>query len=90
VGMPFAFNTPGFYSQISKRWGAYRPYLRYQYINASNREPIFPDVGLQEGPSVGLRYDWSESVAVKLQYDYNGMRQQPGVNSLGLQVGFTF
>jgi hypothetical protein len=90
LGMPFTFNTPGFYSQISKRFGPYRPYFRYQYINASSREPIFPDVGLQAGPSVGVRYDWSESVAVKLQYDYNGMRQQPAVNSLGLQVGFTF
>jgi len=85
-----SFNTPGFYSQISKRWGSYRPYFRYQYVNAPSSEPVFPDVGLQAGPSVGLRYDASESVAVKLQYDYNVLRNQPSVNSLGLQVGFTF
>jgi hypothetical protein len=85
-----SFNTPGFYTQISKRWGSYRPYFRYQYVNAPSSEPVFPDVGLQAGPSVGLRYDASESVAVKLQYDYNVLRNQPSVNSLGLQVGFTF
>ena len=31
---------------------------------------VFPDVGLREGPSVGLRFDASESVALKFQYDY--------------------
>jgi hypothetical protein len=84
------FSTPSFYSQISKRWGSYRPYFRYQYINAPPGEPIFPDVGLRAGPSVGLRYDAAESVALKLQYDYNTLRNQPGVNALTLQLGFTF
>jgi hypothetical protein len=84
------FDTPGFYTQISKRFGSYRPYFRYQYINAPNSEPIFPDVRLRAGPSVGLRYDAAESVALKLQYDYNSLRNQPGVNALTLQLGFTF
>jgi hypothetical protein len=89
-GTSRVFNTPGFYTQISKRFGSYRPYFRYQYINAPNSEPIFPDVGLRAGPSVGLRYDAAESVALKLQYDYNTLRAQPGVNALTLQLGFTF
>ncbi len=84
------FDTPGFYTQISKQFGSYRPYFRYQYLNASGLEPVFPDVGRREGPSVGMRYDASESVAVKLQYDYTALRRQPGVNGLALQVGFTF
>jgi hypothetical protein len=84
------FNTSSFYTQISKRWGSYRPYFRYQYINAPNDEPIFPDVGLRAGPSVGLRYDAAESVALKLQYDYNQLRSQPGFNAVTLQLGFTF
>ncbi|HWC19466.1 MAG TPA: hypothetical protein VG498_20805 [Terriglobales bacterium] len=90
LGLPHVFATPGFYTQFSKQFGAYRPYFRYQYVNASNQEPIFPDIGLRQGPSVGIRYDASEFVAVKLQYDYTGLRRQPAVNSLGLQVGFTF
>src|ERR1700758_3431640 len=84
------FQTPGFYSQISERFGSYRPYFRYQYVNAPTNEPIFPDVGLRSGPSVGVRYDANESVALKLQYDYTELRRQPGVSTLGLQVGFTF
>lgn len=84
------FATPGWYSQISKRFGAYRPYFRYQYVNASPNEPIFPDIGLRAGPSAGLRYDASESVALKLQYDFTSLRNQQSVQGLQAQVGFTF
>ena len=89
-GTSQVFNTPGFYTQIAKRFGSYQPYFRYQYINGSNREPIFPDVGRIEGPSFGLRYDASESVALKLQYDYNIARHLQSYNGLTLQLGFTF
>jgi len=89
-GTSAVYNTPGFYSQVSKQFGPYRPYLRYQYVNAANGEPIFPDVQLQTGPSAGLRFDASESVALKFQYDYTFLRDQPGVNELELQLGFTF
>jgi hypothetical protein len=84
------FNTPGFYTQISKQFGAYRPYLRYQYVNVAKNEPVFPDVALRHGPSLGLRFDASESVALKFQYDYTFLRNQPGVTGLNLQLGFTF
>ena len=89
-GTSQTFNTPGFYTQIAKRFGSYQPYFRYQYINASAREPIFPDVGRMEGPSFGLRYDASESVALKAQYDYNIARHLSPNNALTLQLGFTF
>jgi hypothetical protein len=84
------YQTPGWYSQISKRFGSYRPYFRYQYINASPNEPIFPDIALRAGPSAGLRYDASESVALKLQYDFTALRNQSSVQGLQAQVGFTF
>jgi len=90
LGFPRTFNTPGFYTQVSKKFGSYRPYFRYQYVNASNSEPIFPDIKLRQGPSVGVRFDASESVALKLQYDYTVLRQQPAVSVLALQIGFTF
>jgi len=90
LGTSQVFNTPGFYSQISKQFGSYRPYFRYQYVNAANNEPVFPDVRLRQGPSVGLRYDASESVALKLQYDHTALRGQAAISALALQVGFTF
>jgi len=84
------YETPGFYTQLSKRIGSFRPYLRYQYVNASDREPIFPTVGLRQGPSAGLRYDASESVALKVQYDYTDFRHQQAVSGVAMQLGFTF
>lgn len=89
-GLTHVFETPGFYTQISKAFGPYRPYFRYQYVNASDSEPIFPQVGLQQGPSLGLRFDASETVALKLQYDRTAYRHQASTNGLGLQLGFTF
>jgi hypothetical protein len=89
-GSNSVFNTPGFYSQASKQFNFGRPYLRYQYVNVPQNEPVFSDVSLRHGPSVGIRFDPSESVALKLQYDYTFLRNQPGVNALNLQVGFTF
>jgi hypothetical protein len=84
------YETPGWYSQISRRFGSYRPYFRYQYINSSPNEPIFPDIALRAGPSAGIRYDASESVALKLQYDYTSLRNQNAVQGLQAQIGFTF
>jgi hypothetical protein len=90
IGTSTVFNTPGFYTQVSRQFASFRPYFRYQYVNVANNEPIFPDVALRHGPSLGLRYDASESVALKFQYDYTYLRNQPGVNGLTLQLGFTF
>jgi hypothetical protein len=59
-------------------------------VNGSDSEPVFPDVGLRQGPSVGLRFDASESVALKLQYDRTLLRHGDSYNSLALQMGFTF
>jgi len=84
------FETPGFYTQLSKRIDSFTPYFLYEYVNAPAFDPIFPEVGLRTGPSVGLRYDATESVALKVQYDHTMLRRQQAINGLGLQVGFTF
>ena len=99
-GLPHVFNTSGFYTQIAQAFGPFRPYLRYQYVNAPDNEPVFlpiynVSVGLQHGPSVGLRYDLGESVAAKLQYDYTNLRRVQGINQqafsqLALQFTFAF
>ena len=97
------FESPAFYSQISERFGSIRPYFRYQYINASSQEPVFPQVGLRTGPSAGIRFDATESVAFKLQYDYTKLARQQAIdgktcvqlsmcapNAAAMQVDFKF
>ena len=85
------FNTPAFYTLIShkikERW---RPYFRYQYINAPPGEPVFPDVGLHWGPTAGLRFDANDYIALKAQYDRTNRRALPPFNIVLGQVAFRF
>jgi hypothetical protein len=84
------FNMPAFYSQISRRWGRVRPFVRYQYINASERNTLFNDVGLRAGPSFGARYDFNDYIAFKAQIDHTQRDELPDLDGLHLQVSFTF
>jgi hypothetical protein len=85
------FNTAAFYSLISQKYlRKWRNYFRYQYANASTESPLFPDVGLRHGPSAGVRYDYSDYVAFKVQCDRTFRRQLPTVNDVILQLAFRF
>jgi hypothetical protein len=95
-GGPGVFHTPAFYTQFSRRFASYRPYVRYQYINAGVQEPIYGDptdgpvVGRRNGPSLGLRYDFTEHTAFKIQYDRLSVRGLPTSNGIDTQFAFTF
>jgi hypothetical protein len=95
-GAPGVFHTPGFYSQFSRRFGKYRPYFRYSYVNAGIAEPIYGDpadgpiVGRRNGPTFGLRYDLNDHAAFKLQYDHLAERGQKSFNALETQFSFAF
>ena len=96
TGAPGAFHTPAFYTQFSRAFGKYRPYFRYQYINAGEGEPIYGDptdgaiVGRRQAPTVGVRYDFNEHAAFKLQYDRMTIRGEGSSNQLDSQFAFTF
>jgi len=93
---PLVFYTPGFYTQFSRRFGKYRPYYRYSYVNAGVAEPIYSDpadgpvVGRRNGSSFGLRYDPNDHSAFKLQYDHLALRGIPDYNQLLTQFSFAF
>lgn len=84
------FNTPAFYSQLSKQIGDIRPFFRYQYVNASSNNSIYNDVGLRLGPSFGARYDLNGYIAFTAQLDHTVRRGEPDLNGLQLQWAFTF
>ncbi len=84
------FNTLGFYSQLSRKCHAWRPFVRYNYLNAPEMEPIFTTTGRQSGPAGGLRYDVNESVALKLQFDHLDRRAMSAVNIVTMQTSFVF
>jgi hypothetical protein len=98
------YNTTGFYTQLSRGFHAYRPYFRYQYFNAPRNDPAYiyasPNdyapldvtkfVGRLNGPSAGIRYDFTAHSAFKLQYDRFSVRDLPTENGLTAQIAFTF
>ena len=84
------FNTTSFYTQLSRQFGKYTPYFRYEYIKASDHDPILGDIGRRNGPSFGLRYDLGEFMAFKAQYDHTARRLLNPVNVLTLQFSFAF
>jgi hypothetical protein len=96
TGAPGVFHTPAFYTQLSRKFRNYRPYFRYEYINAADNEPIYGDpadgtvIGRRNGPSAGLRWDFSEHAAGKLQYNRLDIRGHGATHGIATQVAFTF
>ncbi len=87
---PNSFNTPLAYAQISRKFGVYRPYFRFQYVNSPNNDPINQFRGRYDGPSLGLRMDFTDYAALKAQYNRVYLRNASPQNGLDLQVSFIF
>jgi hypothetical protein len=98
------FNTNAFYTQWSRAFRSYRPYLRYQYFNASRADPVWANanrsnlvpayvtsfVGRINGPGVGVRYNFNENAAIKFQYARMQLRDLPTADELNTQIAFSF
>jgi hypothetical protein len=85
------YNTPAFYSQVSRRLtSAIRPYFRYTWINAADANPVFGDVRRSDGIETGVRYNFSEWVGLKTEYDRLNIRDFQSINFIGSQLVFTF
>lgn len=90
VGTDRLYDTHAFYTEISRRFENARPFLRYDYLNAPDDDPIFRAVGRRNGPSVGLRYDVTTFAAFKAQYDRTNGRPLKPFDQLTLQLAFAF
>jgi hypothetical protein len=84
------YNTPAFYTQLSRQFGSYRPFFRYQYVNVPSDNPVYSDVGRRNGPALGVRYDVTDFAAFKAQYEHTSRRRQTPLDELFLQFAFTF
>jgi hypothetical protein len=90
------FHTTGFYSQFSRKFGHYRPYFRYDYVNSPANDPIYDNpieispVERVNGPTVGLRWDFTRYTDIKLQYTRQDLRVAPPTNGGSAQFDFTF
>jgi hypothetical protein len=90
IGSAVTYNTPLGYTQISRKFGKYRPYFRWQEVNVPVNDPLYSTVGRYEGPSLGLRMDFTGYAALKVQYNRIYTRDPSPKNGLDSQVAFTF
>ena len=89
-GAAKAFHSPLGYTQLSRKFGKFRPYYRFQYVNIANNDPINIFTGRYESHSGGLRMDFTDYVALKAQYNRLYQRVAAPENGLDLQMAFTF
>ena len=95
-GQQHVYRTPMGYTQLSRKFGMYRPYIRYQYVNSPAGDPVNIYTGRYTGPSAGLRIDFADYAAFKLQYNRLYQRSITPVldsttaNGLDAQIAFTF
>lgn len=89
-GSLVTYNTPLGYTQISRKFGKFRPYFRWQEVNVPNNDPLYGSVGRYEGPSEGLRVDFFDYAALKVQYNRIYTRNPLPMNGVDTQISFTF
>jgi len=78
------------YTQLARKFGIYKPYFRYQYVNDSMNDPVNLLKGKYYGPSVGMRIDFFDYAALKLQFNHLYQSSQLAGNGLDAQIAFTF
>lgn len=85
--------TTGFYSQASRRFGVFQPFVRFDYLRVPDGDPVFRDIGVATGatkaPMIGLRFDVSAFAALKVQYGHQ-VGSGASVDRLTAQAAFTF
>jgi hypothetical protein len=89
-GTSQSFRSPMAYTQLARKFGIYKPYFRYQYVNDSVRDPINLLKGMYYGPSIGMRIDFADYAAFKLQFNHLFQSSQLPGNGLDAQMAFTF
>ncbi|HLK57642.1 MAG TPA: zinc ribbon domain-containing protein [Chthonomonadaceae bacterium] len=85
-----SFLTPGFYSQIARQFGLWRPYVRFEYINSPLDEPFRPDIGLMYGPHIGVKYDINAYANMKFEFAHTARNTGSPIDEWFTTLGFTF
>ena len=83
-------NMPGFSTQLGRQWGHARPYVRYDYLNTAPIDSTDGSIGRIHGPSFGVRYEWSQFLALKFQYGRAYRRALAPLDTGAAVVAFQF
>ncbi len=82
--------TVGGYGQLAYRMGKYKPYLRFDWLNISDRDPFFEGLIEDEtSHTLGLRYDLTTFSALKFEYRHVD-KDNSQSNEATIQSSFAF
>jgi hypothetical protein len=82
--------SPAFYSQVSRGFGAWRPYARFEYVDVPvDLTPAVP-AGRRTLALVGIRFDFSEMAALKLEYRRHKNNLTGAGNGIAANASFAF
>ena len=85
--------TPAGYSQISRKFGKFRPYARLEWRNSPTGDPLLAYIGENHtiwGPTVGVRFDFSQMMAIKVEYEHQEQRNVSALDQLTVQWTFRY
>jgi hypothetical protein len=88
------FNSEAYYFQAAYRlpWfdQRFKPYFRFEKMSISAKEPVFTSTSSLQGYLAGLRYDFTDYAALKLEY--RNLRQEtlPNITGFFSQLSYVF
>ena len=82
-------NTAG-YVQLSRAWGRYRPYYRYDRQNIDPATPFIGQAPDYAAHIVGVRIDPIDLLGVKFEYQRSDEAGYTGVDVFKAQLVFVF
>jgi hypothetical protein len=84
------YTTTGLYLQGARQFKAWKPYYRFDYIDFSETDPLFPDRHDVNKHTLGVRWDPATWMALKLEYRYGKQGTPKETYTTVLQSAFTF
>lgn len=85
--------TSAAYTQVSRKFGKIRPYVRLQWRNTPTSDPVLAGIGENFsiwGPTVGIRYDFAPMMALKAEYQHTEQRGATGLDEFTMQWTFRY
>ncbi len=86
-------HSTAWFAQVARQFGAWRPYLRYTWVDIPLGDAAYSLIGVagkHHVTSVGLRWDFTDYAAYKIQLDQRTPEGAPTTSELALQLALTF
>lgn len=81
------------YTQVSHKFGKFRPYVRYQWEDAAHGDPVLQLIDRSASMwdvQFGVRYDFTTMMALKFEFDHAKPQDESSTDEFSSQLSFRF